>query len=240
MLLPRLPAIPGAIAWGGMLFPLLWTGVSYGLMGVVNPILQEHVDWPWFIISQFVFGAAAAIVVDRSVKIRDSARGAGADTVKYGGCMNGKIHHAQRHRDPDENRRASLLFSVASVPLCSLSLVILVSLSLLAGCDLPGRPDPADRPVPADQVVDFRTLYGQNCAGCHGADGKMGPAPPLNDPLFRAIVPEDELQTVITKGRHNTLMPAFAQKWRHIDRRTNRGAGQGDQGMPYKRPGGDG
>jgi hypothetical protein len=69
VLLPRLPDVPGAFAWGGMVLPLLWTGISYGLMGVVNPILQERVDWPWFIISQFVFGAVAAIVVDRSEKV---------------------------------------------------------------------------------------------------------------------------------------------------------------------------
>lgn len=62
----------------------------------------------------------------------------------------------------------------------------------------------------ADQVLEFSVLYGQNCAGCHGSDGKLGPAPPLNDPLFRAIVPEEELQNVLTKGRKNALMPAFA------------------------------
>ena len=71
---------------------------------------------------------------------------------------------------------------------------------LAAGCDLPGQPKPADRPVPADQVMDFDALYAQNCAGCHGADGKLGPAPPLNDPLFRAIVPEEELVDVVTEG----------------------------------------
>ena len=38
-------------------------------MGVVNPVLQEHVDWPWFIVSQFVFGVAAAVVVLRSEKV---------------------------------------------------------------------------------------------------------------------------------------------------------------------------
>ena len=54
----------------------------------------------------------------------------------------------------------------------------------------PGRPKPADKPVPADQVVDFVGLYRQNCAGCHGADGKLGPAPPLNDPIFLSIVPD--------------------------------------------------
>src|ERR1700730_2225505 len=83
---------------------------------------------------------------------------------------------------------------------------------LAAGCDLPGRPDPADRPVPADQFMDFGVLYRQNCAGCHGSDGKLGPAPPLNDPLFRAIVPREELEDILNKGRKNTLMPAFAME----------------------------
>jgi cytochrome c oxidase cbb3-type subunit 3/ubiquinol-cytochrome c reductase cytochrome c subunit len=83
---------------------------------------------------------------------------------------------------------------------------------LTAGCDFPGRPNPADRPVPADQVLQFGVLYRQNCAGCHGIDGKLGPAPPLNDPLFRAIVPEEELADILAKGRKNTLMPAFARE----------------------------
>ncbi len=96
--------------------------------------------------------------------------------------------------------------------LVPLSPCLLVPLSFLTGCDLPGRPNPANRPVPADQVVEFGVLYRQNCAGCHGADGKLGPAPPLNDPLFRAIVPEEELEGIVTKGRNKTLMPAFAQE----------------------------
>jgi len=86
--------------------------------------------------------------------------------------------------------------------------------ALTAGCDLSGRPDPADRPVPADEVKDFGTLYAMRCAGCHGADGKLGPAPPLNDPLFLAIVPDAELLRVITEGRtvtptQKSPMPAF-------------------------------
>jgi mono/diheme cytochrome c family protein len=90
----------------------------------------------------------------------------------------------------------------------------LLLLAALAGCDLPGRPDPADRPVPAEQVVDFRPLYTMNCAGCHGADGRLGPAPPLNDPIFLSIVPDDDLLRVIAEGRsvspaQKTPMPAF-------------------------------
>jgi mono/diheme cytochrome c family protein len=84
-----------------------------------------------------------------------------------------------------------------------------------AGCDPPGKPNPADRPVPADQVTDFDALYKTNCAGCHGVDGKLGPAPPLNDPLFLALVPDAELLRVIREGRavspwQPTPMPAFA------------------------------
>ena len=54
------------------------------------------------------------------------------------------------------------------------------------------------------------------CAGCHGADGKLGPAPPLNDPVFLAIVPDAELRHVISEGRavsavQRSPMPAFAR-----------------------------
>jgi mono/diheme cytochrome c family protein len=71
--------------------------------------------------------------------------------------------------------------------------------------------------VPADQVADFDTLYRARCAGCHGADGRLGPAPPLNDPLFLAIVPDEELLRVIRDGRvvgpgQKTPMPAFARE----------------------------
>ena len=59
--------------------PLLWTAMSYGLMGVVNPVLQERVDWPWFIASQFVFGIVAAIVVVRSEQVHIPPAGQGPD-----------------------------------------------------------------------------------------------------------------------------------------------------------------
>jgi len=89
--------------------------------------------------------------------------------------------------------------------------LLIILTAFAAGCDLPGRPDPAERPVPADQVVDFAVLYKQNCAGCHGADGRLGPAPPLNDALFLALAPDAVLEQVITEGRQGTPMPAFAR-----------------------------
>src|SRR5262249_60514826 len=56
VLLPTLPDVSEAVAWGGLLMPLLWTAVSFGAMRLVNPVLAEGVDWPWFVASQFVFG----------------------------------------------------------------------------------------------------------------------------------------------------------------------------------------
>jgi hypothetical protein len=74
---PRLPPMPAPIAWGGLVLPLLWMGTSYGLMGVVNPALQERVNWAWFIVSQFVFGVVAAVVVLRSEMVHISPAGRG-------------------------------------------------------------------------------------------------------------------------------------------------------------------
>ncbi len=64
LLLPMLPARP--VIWGGIVAPLLWSGGVYAFMGVLNPVLNERVDWAWFIASQFAFGLAAGIVIARS------------------------------------------------------------------------------------------------------------------------------------------------------------------------------
>src|SRR5262245_59760515 len=68
-------------------------------------------------------------------------------------------------------------------------LVAVVLLALATGCDrLPGKPTPEDRWKRATEVTDFSQLYALNCSGCHGADGRLGAARPLNDPLYLALV----------------------------------------------------
>ena len=62
------------------------------------------------------------------------------------------------------------------------------------------------------QVTDFNQLYSQNCAGCHGADGRFGSARPLNDPLYLAVAGADVLREVTAKGVTGTAMPAFAEQ----------------------------
>ena len=63
VLMPTLPSLPRPLAWGGLALPMLWTALSFGLMGLVNPVLSKGVAWPWFIVSQFLFGFVAASTI---------------------------------------------------------------------------------------------------------------------------------------------------------------------------------
>ena len=81
------------------------------------------------------------------------------------------------------------------------------SVLLTAGCEPWGKPKP--EPPSAEEVRDFQTLYGENCVGCHGVDGKNGPARPLNNALYLAVIPRDVLQKTIENGRPGTAMPAW-------------------------------
>jgi cytochrome c oxidase cbb3-type subunit 3/ubiquinol-cytochrome c reductase cytochrome c subunit len=81
----------------------------------------------------------------------------------------------------------------------------------LVGCDaMPGRPRPADQPTLPSHVIGFAELYGQSCAGCHGTDGRLGAARPLNDSIYLALVPPDRLRQTIAQGVPDTAMPGFA------------------------------
>jgi len=75
---PTLPPIPGGpVIAGGILMPLLWTGLCHGFMGIIDPLLREHVNWPWFIASQVVYGLAMSVVVIRTEKVPAAAVGGG-------------------------------------------------------------------------------------------------------------------------------------------------------------------
>jgi len=75
----------------------------------------------------------------------------------------------------------------------------------------PGRPS-KDSKVPApNEISDFRTLYAENCAGCHGTDGRGGAAIALAGPVYLAIANESTMRKIIANGVRGTSMPAFAQ-----------------------------
>ena len=55
--------------WGGIVAPLVWTGVLWASLGLINPTLNERIDWRWFIASQIAFGLACGWVIARSERI---------------------------------------------------------------------------------------------------------------------------------------------------------------------------
>jgi hypothetical protein len=67
-LLPMFPWHPGF--WGGVVAPLMWTGLIASVLGVVNPALNARIEWGWFIATQIAFGLVAGLVVARSSRIR--------------------------------------------------------------------------------------------------------------------------------------------------------------------------
>ena len=57
------------IVLGGLIGPVLWSGLLYTMLGLLNPLLASHIDWPWFIASQVAFGIVAGVVVMRESQV---------------------------------------------------------------------------------------------------------------------------------------------------------------------------
>jgi cytochrome c oxidase cbb3-type subunit III len=84
--------------------------------------------------------------------------------------------------------------------------------ALLCACsNAPGRPAANDAPIVPSEVTDFNVLYAQNCAGCHGDNGKGGAAIALADPVYLAIADDTVVHHATADGISGTSMPAFAQ-----------------------------
>ncbi|HEV7734171.1 MAG TPA: c-type cytochrome [Candidatus Binatia bacterium] len=90
--------------------------------------------------------------------------------------------------------------------------VVLLFAVGLAACDaLPGKPDPADRPLRPTEVTDVDQLYRENCAGCHGDDGVLGPALPLDHPVYLAVIDPASFRRIVAEGVADTAMPPFVR-----------------------------
>jgi hypothetical protein len=62
---PRYP-----IFTAGLMVPVIFTGILYSALGVVSPILDQRIDWFWFVISQIFFGLVCGYVVNLQAKVR--------------------------------------------------------------------------------------------------------------------------------------------------------------------------
>ena len=96
--------------------------------------------------------------------------------------------------------------------LSSALMVGCVGLVMVAGCRLPGTPEPGPEVPRPETVTNFDALYGNSCAGCHGANGQNGAAANLANPEYQALVDDATLRDIITNGEKGTLMPAFGLK----------------------------
>jgi cytochrome c oxidase cbb3-type subunit 3 len=87
-----------------------------------------------------------------------------------------------------------------------------LGVTLLSGCSSPhGRPRKGSEVLAPNEVLEFSTLYAENCAGCHGAKGRGGAAIGLADPVYLGIADDAVIRKVIANGVPGTSMPAFAQ-----------------------------
>jgi mono/diheme cytochrome c family protein len=94
----------------------------------------------------------------------------------------------------------------------TLSVLAVLNLVMLAACSIPDREPRTDsEAIAPSEVLDFRTLYAQNCSGCHGAEGHGGASLALANPVYLAIVDEPTMRNVVANGVRGTSMPAFAQ-----------------------------
>lgn len=71
-LLPVWPKRP--ILLGGIVGPVLWTGFLFNIFNIVNPFYSERISWPWFAVSQLVFGLVAGLTVAKRGRLRRLAQ----------------------------------------------------------------------------------------------------------------------------------------------------------------------
>jgi cytochrome c oxidase cbb3-type subunit III len=84
--------------------------------------------------------------------------------------------------------------------------------ALAAGCGQAASTTSAESGAPgAHQSDEFRTLFAENCAACHGEHGKGGAAIALNDAVYLAIADDAVIRNAIINGGSGTASPAFGQ-----------------------------
>jgi cytochrome c oxidase cbb3-type subunit 3 len=82
----------------------------------------------------------------------------------------------------------------------------------VAGCGSPhGQPRSGSEVLAPNEVLEFGPLFAENCAACHGAEGRGGATIALANPVYLAIADDTSIRKVIAQGAPGTAMPAFAQ-----------------------------
>jgi hypothetical protein len=93
-MLPMFPWKP--IFTAGFAAPFLWTGILYSALGVISPILDQRIDWLWFVVSQITFGLVCGFVVNLQVQVRTEQFRSLPFTVRAG------LEGAHKREEDDE------------------------------------------------------------------------------------------------------------------------------------------
>jgi hypothetical protein len=65
--LPMFPRRP--VLFGGVIAPILWSGLIHSMLEALDPVLKQRIDWLWFVISQIGFGIVAGVIVSRQQRV---------------------------------------------------------------------------------------------------------------------------------------------------------------------------
>jgi hypothetical protein len=99
-MLPMFPKYP--VVTAGFVSPLLFTGILYSALNIVSPILNERIDWFWFVLSQFAFGLVCGYVVNLHAKVRTPQFRALPFAVRAGIHSDLAEHKVEEANQPDE------------------------------------------------------------------------------------------------------------------------------------------
>jgi len=66
-MLPMFPRRP--ILLGGVIAPILWSGLLHSALQLLNPALSDRINWAWFVLTQMGFGIVAGIVVSKQERV---------------------------------------------------------------------------------------------------------------------------------------------------------------------------
>ncbi len=67
VMLPMIPRFQWLFAL--IIVPLMWSGLTWSAISVVDPALGKHINWLWFVASQLVFGLVTGWWILRTEKI---------------------------------------------------------------------------------------------------------------------------------------------------------------------------
>ena len=95
----------------GLMVPFIFTGILYSALGIVSPILNQRIDWFWFVISQIFFGLVCGFVVNLQDKVRTPQFQALPFAVRCTRCEELRELDQARARRPAQSQDSPSVFA---------------------------------------------------------------------------------------------------------------------------------